>query len=434
MPKYEIDLSNQKIAIIGLGYVGLPLAVAFSEKTKVIGFDVDENKINSYKNGIDVTQETGDEVIKNSTIEFTSDEKSLKNADYLIIAVPTPITIDKIPNFKYIESASEVVGRNMKKGSVIIYESTVYPGVTEEICVPILKKESNLKYGEDFKIGYSPERINPGDNEHRIDNTIKIVSGMDEESLDIIASLYETIVTPGVYKAESIKVAEAAKIVENAQRDINIAFMNELSIVFNKMDISTAEVLKAAGTKWNFINFTPGLVGGHCIGVDPYYFIYKAKELGYHSQLITAGRKINDGMSSYVVENIVKKLIQNDKNPKGADLLVLGITFKENCSDVRNSKIAEVILSLKEFGINITIVDSQASSEDVENEYRLELSNFYKNKKYDGIVIGVKHSDFEKISLSELKELSKGIPLLFDIKGIYNKQEAIDRGFVYWVL
>ena len=432
--KYEIDLKNQKIAIVGLGYVGLPLAVAFCQKTEVIGFDIDENKINSYKQGIDLTQETGDEVIKNSTIDFTSDEKSLKNADYLIIAVPTPITADKIPNFKYIESASEVVGRNMKKGSIIVYESTVYPGVTEEICVPILEKESNLVCGEDFKIGYSPERINPGDTEHRIDNTIKIVSGMDEESLNIIASLYETIITPGVYRAESIKVAEAAKIVENAQRDVNIAFMNELSMVFNKMDISTTEVLKAAGTKWNFINFTPGLVGGHCIGVDPYYFIYRAKELGYHSQLITAGRKINDGMGSYIVENIVKKLIQNDKNPKGADLLVLGITFKENCSDVRNSKIAEAVLSLKEFGINITIVDPLASPEDVEKEYNLELANSYENKKYDGIVIGVKHKEFEKIPLPELKKLSKGTPLLFDIKGIYDKQEVINEGFVYWIL
>lgn len=431
---YEINLDKQKIAVVGLGYVGLPLAVAFSKHTTVIGFDIDSSKIEKYKKGIDVTQETGDEKIKNSEINFTSDEKELADADYIIIGVPTPITPEKTPDFKYIESASEIVGKNMKKGSIVIYESTVYPGVTEEICVPILEKYSKLKCGEDFKIGYSPERINPGDKEHRLDNTVKIVSGMDDESLKIIASLYETIIGPGVYKAESIKVAEAAKIVENAQRDVNIAFMNELSVVFNKMNISTPEVLKAAGTKWNFLNFTPGLVGGHCIGVDPYYFIYRAKELGYHSQLITAGRKINDGMGNQVVESIVKTLIHNDKTPKGAKILVLGITFKENCSDVRNSKVAEIVKSLYEFGSEITIIDPKTNEKDVKKEYNLELSSNYENNKYDAIVLGVKHDEFLKISLSDLKALSKDTPILFDIKGVYNRKKAETEGFIYWTL
>src|SRR5690554_6877595 len=339
----QIVNRQEKISLIGLGYVGMPIAVAFAKKTNVIGFDVNKEKIELYKRGIDPTKEVGNEEIKRTTVEFTSDEKRLKEAKFHIIAVPTPVRDDHTPDLSPIESASRTLGRNLTRGSIVVFESTVYPGVTEEVCIPILEKESGLKCGIDFKVGYSPERINPGDKVHRLETIVKVVSGMDEESLNVIAKVYELVVDAGVHRAESIKVAEAAKVIENAQRDINIAFMNELSIIFNKLNIDTLSVLEAASTKWNFLRFYPGLVGGHCIGIDPYYLTYKAEEIGYHSQIILAGRKINDDMGKYVAENVVKNMIKADKPIKGSTVAVFGITFKENCPDVRNTKVVDVI-------------------------------------------------------------------------------------------
>jgi UDP-N-acetyl-D-galactosamine dehydrogenase len=333
------DILNRKakISLIGLGYVGMPIAVSFSRKVDVIGFDVNQAKIDLYKSGVDPTKEVGDEAISACTVDFTANETRLKEAKFHIVAVPTPVNVDHTPDLSPVIGASTILGRNLTKGSIVVYESTVYPGVTEEICIPILERESGLKCGLDFKIGYSPERINPGDKVHRLETIVKVVSGMDEESLDIIAKVYELVVEAGVHRAESIKVAEAAKVIENSQRDINIAFMNELAIIFNRMGIDTKAVLKAAGTKWNFLNFFPGLVGGHCIGIDPYYLTYKAEQLGYHSQIILSGRRINDDMGKYVAENTVKKMIQANKPIKGANVAILGITFKEDCPDSRNT-------------------------------------------------------------------------------------------------
>ena len=350
MNLYEkIANGHEKISLIGLGYVGMPIAVAFAKKADVIGFDLNKVKVELYRSGIDPTKEVGNVVIKNTTVEFTSDETRLKEAKFHIVAVPTPVNPDHTPDLTTVESASRTVGRNLTKGSIVVFESTVYPGVTEDICVPILEKESGLKCGIDFKVGYSPERINPGDKLHRLETIVKIVSGMDEETLDIVAKVYELVVNAGVHRAESIKVAEAAKVIENSQRDINIAFMNELSIIFNKMGIDTKAVLKAAGTKWNFLNFFPGLVGGHCIGVDPYYLTYKAEQLGYHSQIILSGRRINDDMGRYVVENLVKKLIKADVPVKDAKVAILGFTFKENCPDTRNTRVIDIVNELKEY-------------------------------------------------------------------------------------
>jgi len=432
---YE-DLINGKktIAVIGLGYVGLPLAVAFSKKLNVIGFDIDQKKINDYLNGIDATGEVGSDALKNSDIKFTSDEKDLKNAAFFIIAVPTPINPDKMPDFSYITSASELVGRSINKNAVVVYESTVYPGVTEDMCVPILEKESGLKCGSEFKVGYSPERINPGDKENTLENIVKIVSGMDEDSLDIISAVYELIIEVGVYRAESIKVAEAAKVVENTQRDINIAFMNELAMIFNRMDIDTHAVLKAASTKWNFINFTPGLVGGHCIGVDPYYFIYKAKDLGYHSQLISAGRKINDNTGRFIGNNIIKTMIHAEKKIKNSNVLILGITFKENCADARNTKVMDIIETLQDVGIQITVADPVAVKEDVLKEHDIHLKDGYGHDKYDAIVLAVAHDQFKHISLSKIKEISSGYPILIDIKGIFDKEAVSKEEIIYWSL
>lgn len=422
------------LAVVGLGYVGLPLAVAFSKKLKVLGFDIDEKKINDYSKGEDITGEVGCDIIKNSSINFTSDENHLKNASFFVIAVPTPITPEKMPDFSYINSASELVGRNIKKNSIVVYESTVYPGVTEDICIPILEKESGLKCGSDFKVGYSPERINPGDKENTLENIVKIVSGMDEESLEIISKVYELIIKAGVYRAENIKVAEAAKVVENTQRDINIAFMNELAMIFNRMDIDTKAVLKAASTKWNFINFTPGLVGGHCIGVDPYYFIYKAKDLGYHSQLISAGRKINDDTGRFIGNNIIKTMIHAEKKIKNSKVLIMGVTFKENCGDVRNTKVMDVIETLHEVGITITVTDPVAMDEEVFKEYGIHLEENYENDKYDAIIFAVAHDEFKKISLSKIREMSLGTPILIDIKGMFDKDNVLKNGIAYWSL
>ena len=426
---------EEKLAVIGLGYVGMPLAVAFARKVDVIGYDLNSQKIALYKEGKDPTNEVGDEAVKNTTVEFTTDEEKLKEARFFIVAVPTPVNRDHTPYLGPVESASEIVGRNLMPGSIVVYESTVYPGVTEEVCVPILEQFSGLKCGKDFKVGYSPERINPGDKVHRLETITKIVSGMDEESLETIAKVYELIIDAGVYRAESIKVAEAAKVIENSQRDINIAFMNELSIMFNRMGIDTQAVLKAAGTKWNFLKFTPGLVGGHCIGVDPYYLTYRAEMLGYHSQIISAGRRINDDMGRYVARSVVKKLIEADKAVKNARVAILGVTFKENCPDTRNSKVIDIVRELEEYGIKPFVVDPEADAEEAKRLYGLDLSRMEDLRGMDAVVIAVAHEVFKALSVESLESLyGVGKRVLADVKGILNKDEMIRRGFVYWRL
>lgn len=425
------------IAVTGLGYVGMPIAVAFSKKVDVIGFDVNVNKIQMYQKGIDPTGEVGNEGIKSCQVQFTSDERQLKKAKFHIIAVPTPVKSDHSPNLKPVEDASHIVGRNLIKDSIVVYESTVYPGVTEEICIPILEEESGLKCGVDFKIGYSPERINPGDKVHRLETITKIVSGIDDESLDIIAKIYELVVTAGVHRAESIKVAEAAKVIENSQRDINIAFMNELSIIFNKLGIDTKAVLTAAGTKWNFLKFYPGLVGGHCIGVDPYYLTYKAEQLGYHSQIILSGRRINDDMGKYIAENLVKILIKADIPVKKAKVAILGITFKENCPDTRNSKVVDIIRELQEYEIDITIVDPVADSLEAMREYGIKIHNRESLRNQDAVVLAVAHEEFTLISPKEMDELftyERKNKILLDIKGVLDKTVYESAGYLYWRL
>lgn len=434
----KIVSGEEKISVVGLGYVGMPLAVAFARKVKVVGFDLNRHKITSYKNGIDTTKEVGDEIIKATTVEFTDEERKLKEARFHIIAVPTPINIDKTPDLSPIEGASRIVGRNLLQGSVIVYESTVYPGVTEDICVPILEKESGLKCGTDFKIGYSPERINPGDKTHRLENIRKIVSGMDEESLDVIANVYELVIEAGVHKSSCIKVAEAAKVIENSQRDINIAFMNELAMVFDKMGIDTQEVIEAMNTKWNALGFYPGLVGGHCIGVDPYYFIYQAEKLGYHSQIILSGRKINDGMGEFVANAIIKKLIHANKQVKQAKVVIFGITFKENCPDTRNSKVADIIKKLEEYEIYPLVVDPEASIEDAKNQYGIDLVDLSSITDADCIVFAVAHNVFKSITIDKLDKLFKNCAnqekVIIDVKGILNKEEVVKQGYQYWRL
>lgn len=431
----DILNKNEKISIVGLGYVGIPLAVEFAKHIEVIGFDINDEKVNEYINGHDVTQEVGDEEIKNTTIEFTCDETKLKEAKFHIVAVPTPINSDKTPNLKPVIGATEAIARNLTKGSIVVYESTVYPGTTEEICIPILEKISGLKYGEDFKVGYSPERINPGDKINRLTTIIKIVSGCDNESLDIIAKVYEIVIKAGVYRAESIKVAEAAKVIENSQRDINIAFMNELAMVFNKMEIDTKAVLKAAATKWNFLDFTPGLVGGHCIGVDPYYFIYKAEELGYHSQIILAGRKINDGMSKFIAENTIKSLIKAKKQVNGARVGVLGFTFKENCPDTRNTKVIDIIEELKEYNIETLVYDPVADAKEAYEEYDIKFNKFGELKDLDAVICAVAHDKLKNITLDQIEDMQNGdIKVLIDVKGLYNRDEAIEKEFIYFRL
>ncbi|MGO1372189.1 MAG: nucleotide sugar dehydrogenase [Senegalia sp. (in: firmicutes)] len=436
MSLYEkIKNREEKISIIGLGYVGLPLAIAFAKKLDVIGVDYNKDKIKKYHDGIDVTSEVGDKAIKETSAILTNDETKIREAKFHIVAVPTPINGDKTPNLDPVVSATTTVGRNLTKESIVVFESTVYPGVTEEICVPILEKESGLKYGKDFKVGYSPERINPGDKVNTLEKIVKIVSGMDDETLEDVAKVYELIIEAGVHRAETIKVAEAAKVIENSQRDINIAFMNELSQIFNMMNIDTKAVLKAAGTKWNFLNFTPGLVGGHCIGVDPYYFVYKAEQLGYHSQIILSGRKINDDMGKYVAENTVKTLIKADKKIKDAKVGVFGITFKENCPDVRNTRVIDIINELNEYGIDITVVDPLADKKEVFEEYGLELKSIKDIKDMDAIVLAVPHDEFKKISLEDIKKLYwNHKPVLIDVKGMLDKKSAEDMNYLYWRL
>ncbi len=426
---------KEKISVVGLGYVGLPLAIELSKYFDVIGFDINNEKINSYKNGHDLTSEVGDELLKNSNVYFTSDCSKLKSCKFHIIAVPTPINPDKTPNLNPVLSASEIVGKNLTKDCIVVYESTVYPGTTEDICIDILEKASNLVFKKDFRVGYSPERINPSDKENTLVNIVKVVSGCDDYSLSVISSVYETIIKAGVYKAESIKVAEACKVIENTQRDINIAFMNEISIVFDKMDIDTNEVLNAASTKWNFLNFKPGLVGGHCIGVDPYYFIYKAKLLGYNSQLISSARKINDEMSEFVVNSTIKKLMQSNKLLKDCNVLILGITFKENCCDTRNTKVVDIVNKLSEYDANILIYDPIASKKEFLDEYNLNLCSFKDIKDIDVVILAVSHDKFNDLTLDKLSFIYKDDKkILIDIKSKYNKKEAIDKGFIYFNL
>lgn len=438
MDLYEKILAGEeKLSLVGLGYVGMPIAVAFARKIKVIGYDLNAEKIKLYQSGIDPTNEVGDDVIRQTEVEFTADETKLREAKFHIVAVPTPVNDDHTPDLTPVEGASRILGRNLTKGSVVVFESTVYPGVTEEVCVPILEKESGLVCGKDFKIGYSPERINPGDKVHRLETITKIVSGMDEETLDTVAKVYELVVEAGVYRAESIQVAEAAKVIENSQRDINIAFMNELSIIFNKMGIDTQSVLKAAGTKWNFLKFYPGLVGGHCIGVDPYYLTYRAEQMGYHSQIILSGRRINDDMGKYVAENIVKNLIRADIAVKHAKVAILGFTFKENCPDTRNTKVIDIVKELREYGIEPVLVDQTADRSEAKRLYGVELQDMSAVKDVDALVIAVCHKEFEGLDQAAIESFfnpTNGKKVLVDVKGILNRKEWTRDDCLYWRL
>ncbi len=438
MSLYE-DIVNgkEKLSLVGLGYVGMPIAVAFARKIKVVGFDLNAAKIDLYKSGVDPTNEVGDDVIKNTTVEFTADPSKLREAKFHIVAVPTPVNDDHTPDLTPVEGASRILGQNLTKGSIVVFESTVYPGVTEDICVPILEKESGLKCGVDFKIGYSPERINPGDKVHRLETITKIVSGMDEETLNEVAHIYELVVEAGVYRAESIKVAEAAKVIENSQRDINIAFMNELSIIFNKMGIDTKSVLSAAGTKWNFLKFQPGLVGGHCIGVDPYYLTYKAELLGYHSQIILSGRRINDDMGKYVAENLVKNLIKADIPVKSAKVAILGFTFKENCPDTRNTKVIDIYKELQEYGITPMVVDPAADAAEAKRLYGITFNTMEDIKDMDAVIVAVSHKQFltlDKEKISSLYSKAHAKKVLVDIKGIFDRKEYSTEDYIYWRL
>lgn len=439
MSLYEKILRREeKIALIGLGYVGMPIAVAFAKKADVIGFDVNQEKIKLYQAGVDPTHEVGDEAIRQTTVQFTSDETALRNAKFHIVAVPTPVNQDKTPDLTPVIKASEVVGRNLVKGSIVVYESTVYPGVTEDICVPILEKESGLVCGVDFKVGYSPERINPGDKVHRLENIRKIVSGMDAQSLEEIRNVYDLVIEVGTYPVSTIKTAEAIKVVENSQRDINIAFMNELAMVFDRMDIDTNEVVDGMNTKWNALGFRPGLVGGHCIGVDPYYFVYEAEKLGYHSQIIAAGRKVNDGMGAFVADAAIKQMVLAGKSPKNAKVAVFGLTFKENCPDTRNSKVEDIILRLKEYGIAPIVVDPWANEKDAMHEYGVKLSAMEEATELDCLILAVAHEQFKQMSIEQYMKLFKDMPndekVLVDVKGVLDREALSNTGIRIWRL
>lgn len=434
----KIVKGEEKLALVGLGYVGMPIAVAFSKKVKVIGFDVNKSKIELYKKGFDPTKEVGDDAIKNSAVEFTSDAYKLKEAKFIIVAVPTPVNTDHTPDLTPIIGASEIVGRNLTSGAIVVYESTVYPGCTEDVCIPILERESGLKCGVDFKIGYSPERINPGDKIHRLENIHKIVSGMDEESLEVIKNIYNLVIEVGTHPVSNIKTAEAVKVVENSQRDINIAFMNELAMVFDKMGIDTNEVVDGMNTKWNALGFRPGLVGGHCIGVDPYYFTYEAEKLGYHSQIILNGRIVNDNMGAYVADVAVKQMIAAGQAPKYSKVIILGLTFKENCPDTRNSKVADIIKRLKTYEISPIVIDPWANKEDSMREYGVELESMEKANDADCIIIAVAHNEFKSMSLKVILSLFKNVPnkekVLLDVKGLYKISDLRKTGIKYWRL
>lgn len=423
---------KEKLTVIGLGYVGLPIALEFAKKIKVVGFDIKSDRIELMKKGIDPSRELESEAFNNTDIYFTASNEEIRDSKFYIIAVPTPIDEHNLPDLKPVLAATRTVANVLKKGDYVVYESTVYPGCTEEDCVPLLEEISGLKYKEDFKVGFSPERINPGDKVNTLTSIVKVSSGCDEESAEIIAKTYELIIEAGVHRASSIKVAEAAKIIENTQRDINIAFMNELSIVFNRMGINTYEVLEAAGTKWNFLKFFPGLVGGHCIGVDPYYLVYKAKELGYHTQIISAGRFINDSMGGYIAKQTVKKIASFDKNLKEARILVYGITFKENVSDIRNSKVVDIIKELKSYGVkNIDIVDPYADAEETLHEYNLELKE-QPQGKYDAIIVAVNHDQIINLGAEHFKSLASEKTVFVDIKGAFRTNRP--EGLLYWSL
>ncbi len=430
---------EENLSLVGLGYVGMPIAVAFAKKgVKVIGFDLNSAKIDLYKSGVDPTKEVGDETIKNTTVEFTADETRLKDAKFHIVAVPTPVNSDHTPDLAPVIGASEIVGRNLTKGSIVVYESTVYPGVTEDVCVPILEKESGLKCGTDFKIGYSPERINPGDKVHRLENIHKIVSGMDKECLEEIKNVYDLVIEVGTYPVSTIKTAEAVKVVENSQRDINIAFMNELAMVFDKMGIDTNEVVDGMNTKWNALGFRPGLVGGHCIGVDPYYFTYEAEKLGYHSQIILNGRIVNDSMGAFVADAAIKQMIEVGQAPKKSKIVILGLTFKENCPDTRNSKVDDIIKRLNEYGIEPVVVDPWASERDARREYNVTLTPLSEVKNADCVIVAVAHNEFKALSLNDIKTLFKNgndaEKVLIDVKGLYKVSELDKSGMKYWRL
>jgi len=425
---------KQKIAVVGLGYVGLPLAVALAKHFSVIGFDINRNRVEDLKKGIDRTNEVDSKEILNPNIVYTTDEKLLREANIIIVTVPTPTDKYKNPDLRFLKSATQTVGRNLKKGTIVVYESTVFPGCTEEVCVPILEKESGLTWKRDFFVGYSPERINPGDKKHRLENIVKVVAGDTPETAQKLAEIYSKVVKAGVHVAPSIKVAEAAKVIENTQRDINIALMNELAMLFDKLGIDTREVLEAAGTKWNFLKFEPGLVGGHCIPEDPYYLAYKAKEVGFHPQLILAGRRINDYTPIFVAQKVVKLLIKAGKVVQNSKVLVMGITFKENVPDARNSKVADLIKELEEYGIQVSVYDPVADPKEVERYYGINLMKALKeNAPYDGIVVAVKHKEFLNLKPEHFKEIAKENPVLVDVKGIYPKEE-LAKEFIYWRL
>lgn len=434
MTRKDIQEKKEKIAVIGMGYVGMPLAVSLSKYFHVIGYDINPRKIECYKNGVDPTGEVGDDELKKSHVLFSSNEIDLDKASIYIVAVPTPINIDKTPNLNPVESASELVGRHLTKGNVIVYESTVYPGVTEDICVPILEKVSGLKYLTDFAVGYSPERINPGDKVHRLETIKKIVSGSDEKTLEIIAEIYQTVVEVGVHKVSSIKVAEAAKVAENSQRDINIAFMNELAMVFDKMGIDTNEVVDAMNTKWNALGFRPGLVGGHCIGVDPYYFVYQAEKLGYHSQIILSGRKVNDGMGAFVAEAAIKKLIESNVLVRESKVVILGVTFKENCPDLRNSKVIDIIEHLNEYGIEPIVMDSWANFEELEGKVACKKATTYVDN-VDCVICAVAHEEYKCNPLNKFVSFrNESKKVVVDVKGIKKEECDGKEGYLYWSL
>jgi UDP-N-acetyl-D-galactosamine dehydrogenase len=435
----EIIAGKESIALVGLGYVGMPIAHAFAKKgLQVIGFDVNESKIELYKSGIDPTMEVGDEEIKNSKIRFTADEHELKRAKFIIIAVPTPVNTDHTPDLTPIIGASEIVGRNLVPGSIVVYESTVYPGCTESVCIPILEQQSGLRCGTDFKIGYSPERINPGDKVHRLENIHKIVSGMDEEALEEIKALYDTVIEAGTHPVSNMRTAEAIKVVENSQRDINIAFMNELAMVFDRMDIDTNEVIDGMNTKWNALGFRPGLVGGHCIGLDPYYFTYQAEKLGYHSQIVLNGRIVNDGMGSYVADRAIHRMIEAGQAPKKSKVVILGITFKENCPDTRNSKVNDIIKRLNSYGIEPAVVDPWANDKDAQAEYGLNLTKLEDVNNVDCVIVAVAHNEFCSMGLEDIMKLYKTGPnekkVLIDVKGLFDIAELKASGLLWWRL
>lgn len=440
MRLYEkLVAKTESLALVGLGYVGMPIAVAFAKKgLNVVGFDLNKAKIALYQSGHDPTMEVGDEVIKQTSVHFTSDETELQKAKFIIIAVPTPVNTDHTPDLTPVIGASEIVGRNLVASSIVVYESTVYPGCTEDVCIPILEKQSGLKCGRDFKVGYSPERINPGDKEHRLENIRKIVSGIDAESLAEIKDVYDLVIEVGTYPVSNLRTAEAVKVVENSQRDINIAFMNELAMVFDRMDVDTNEVVDGMNTKWNALGFRPGLVGGHCIGVDPYYFTYQAEKLGYHSKIILNGRIVNDSMGAYVADATIRKMIEAGQAPKKSKVVILGLTFKENCPDVRNSKVDDVIKQLNNYGISPVVVDPWANSNDVKREYGVDLTKLEDVADVDCVIVAVAHKEFRALGLEKIKSLYKSVPeeekVLIDVKGIFKIDELKNSGLRWWRL